>query len=99
MASWSYSGSGVLSYDLEWVFIDAADNFSGTAAEAFAYKRPVRISTAALYYRHQNHYRSGTVWYRARAVGYSAQYPTHRIPGVWFYGSGQGIVVSNGDAE
>ncbi len=98
LASWSYSGSGVLSYDLEWVFIDAADNFSGTAAEAFAYKRPVRISTAALYYRHQNHYRSGTVWYRARAVGYSAQYPTHRIPGVWFYGSGQGIVVSNGDA-
>jgi RHS repeat-associated protein len=97
-ASWSYSGSGVLSYDLEWVFIDAADNFSGTASEAFSYKRPVRISTAALYYRHQNHYRSGRVWYRARAVGYSPQYPTHRIPGSWFYGSGQGISVSNGDA-
>jgi RHS repeat-associated protein len=98
LASWSYSGSGVLSYDLEWVFIDAADNFSGTSAEAFNYKRPVRINTAALYYRHQNHYRSGTVWYRARAVGYSAQYPTHRIPGVWFYGSGQGVSVNNGDA-
>jgi RHS repeat-associated protein len=98
LASWSYSGAGVLSYDLEWVFIDATDNFSGTASEAFLFKRPVRISTAALYYRHQSHYRSGKIWYRARAVGYSPQYPSHRIPGVWFYGSGQGLVVSNGDA-
>jgi RHS repeat-associated protein len=98
LASWNYNGSGVLSYDLEWVFIDDTDNFNGTAAEAFTFKRPVRISTAALYYKHQNHYRKGKIWYRARAVGYSVAYPTHRIPGAWFYGSGQGLAVVNGEA-
>ncbi|MBT1708764.1 hypothetical protein KK062_11040 [Fulvivirgaceae bacterium PWU5] len=93
--SWTYAGAGAMAYDVEWVFIDDHDNFTDSAAQAFAFKRSVRITTAGQYYTHQTYYPKGRVWYRVRAVGYNPQFPDHRIPGHWFYGSGSAAVVLN----
>ncbi|MBT1708766.1 hypothetical protein KK062_11050 [Fulvivirgaceae bacterium PWU5] len=93
--SWTYAGAGAMAYDVEWVFIDDHDNFTGSAAQAFAFKRSVRITTAGQYYTHQTYYPKGRVWYRVRAVGYNPQFPDHRIPGHWFYGSGSPLSINN----
>jgi len=94
--SWNYIGTGVMEYDIEWVFIDSLDNFTGRSAqEAFQFKEPVRITTAGLQYSHLIFYPRGTIWYRARAVGYDPQYPDHRIQGEWFYSPCESIVVLN----
>jgi len=80
---------GVIAYDLEWVVIEdeiaSADNFSGANAAAFAFKEPVRITTAVTTYTHPTHYPNGRIWYRVRSVGYDPQFPTHRILGAWAY--------------
>lgn len=84
--SWSYSGNAVLSYDLEWVFIDSLNSSAiGSVTEAFDSKEPVRISTAGRLYNHLAYYSTGKICYRVRAVGYNPLYPTHRIPGQWSY--------------
>ncbi len=93
--SWSYGGNGAIAYDVEWVFIDDHDNFTGTASQAFSFKRAVRITTGALYYKHLTYYPQGRLWYRARAVGYNPQYPDHRINGQWFYGPGTALTIGN----
>jgi len=93
--SWTYAGAGMMAYDVEWVFIDDYDAFTGTAAQAFAFKRPVRITTAGQYYTHQTYYPKGRIWYRVRAVGYNPQYPEHRIAGHWFYGNGTPLAINN----
>ncbi len=57
--SWSYGGAGAIAYDVEWVFIDDFETFTGTAQQAFTFKRPVRITTAAAYYNHLTYYPKG----------------------------------------
>jgi hypothetical protein len=97
---WNHPGTATAAYDLEWVFIEEHEPFTGaTAAAAFAYKEPVRISTANRYYQHALVYPKGRLWYRARAVGYNPAYPTHRIPGQWFYSANAGIAVRNTQAD
>ena len=94
--SWKSVGSGAIEYDIEWVFIDSLDNFTGsTAQEAFQFKEPVRVTTAGLQYTHLTFFIQGALWYRARAVGYNPRYPDHRIPGQWFYIPCQSITIRN----
>ncbi|MBD2769223.1 hypothetical protein IC235_15130 [Hymenobacter sp. BT664] len=97
---WNHPGTATASYDLEWVFIEDHEPFAGATADAaFAYKEPVRISTANRYYQHALVYPKGRLWYRTRAVGYNPAYPTHRIPGQWFYSGNAGIAVNNTQAD
>ncbi|MBT1699185.1 hypothetical protein KK083_19975 [Fulvivirgaceae bacterium PWU4] len=87
---WDHSGRGTIEYDLEWVFIEAHENFTEQPAQPdapFKFKEPVRITTPYRKYLHQAYYPDGKIWYRVRAVGYNPQYPAHRIPGKWFYPS------------
>jgi RHS repeat-associated protein len=94
--SWNYTGPGVKEYDIEWVFIADHENFKGnTADSAFRFKEPVRVTTAAMHYSHLIYYQKGSLWYRTRAVGYSPQYPDHRIVGQWFYSPCASITVNN----
>ena len=95
--SWSYTGPGLESFDLEWVFIDSLDIFfvGTTAQEAFDWKEPVRISTTAQQYSHISYYPNGRLWYRVRAVGINPAYPGHRIAGHWHYGTGVPISIDN----
>jgi hypothetical protein len=97
---WNHPGTATAGYDLEWVFIEAHAPFSGTtAAAAFAFREPVRISTVQRYYTHPLFYPRGRVWYRARAVGYNPAYPNHRIPGQWFYAADAGTGINNAQAD
>ncbi len=94
--SWSYKGNGAVAYDVNLAYIDDHDNFTGTAySRRSAFKRAVRITTGALYYKHLTYYPQGRLWYRARAVGYNPQYPDHRINGQWFYGPGTALTIGN----
>lgn len=87
VVSWSYSGDVdlPLAYDLEWVFIANTDNYTGTTQNAFVFREPVRITTAASNYSHATYYLDGRLWYRVRAIGYNPAFPEHRIPGAWSY--------------
>jgi RHS repeat-associated protein len=76
-----------LGYDVEWVYIEQHEGFSGSAAEAFIFKEPVRITTATTSYSHLTYYPTGQIYYRVRAVGFDPQYPDHRLIGNWFYAS------------
>ncbi|MEJ1241753.1 RHS repeat-associated core domain-containing protein [Chryseolinea sp. T2] len=95
--SWSFpSGQPLREFDVEWVFIDSADLFTGDAEAAFAQREPVRVTTpgSTFSYDHQVYYPSGKIWYRIRAVGYNLEYPAHRVPGNWQYMT-PGIVINN----
>lgn len=95
--SWSFpSGQPLREFDVEWVFIDSADLFTGDAEAAFVQREPVRVSTSAstFNYDHQVYYPSGMIWYRIRAVGYNLEDPTHRVLGNWQYMT-TGIVITN----
>ncbi|TRX59117.1 hypothetical protein FNH22_11375 [Fulvivirga sp. M361] len=97
--SWSYTAEGVEEFDLEWVSIEDHENFAGTTAqEAFNFKEPVRISTSSYFYSHLTNYPSCRIWYRVRAVGYTPDFPDHRIVGKWSYGPGTALVYSNHEA-
>lgn len=100
--TWSYTGSRVKEYDLEWVFIASHENFNFTNATpelAFAFKEPARISTALTTYSHQIYYQTGKIWYRVRPVGYDPQYPDHRILGVWSYSPCAAITIDNPEPQ
>jgi RHS repeat-associated protein len=98
--SWSYAGAGAVEYDVEWVYIAAHEYYQPESApEAFAYREPVRITTAALYYSYLSFYPDGVLWHRVRAVGYNPQFPEHRIAGHWSYGPCEVITVANQEPE
>jgi RHS repeat-associated protein len=86
-ANWDYRGNAATSFDIEWVYIDEKEAFSGTAVEAFTFKEPVRISRPAIetQFVHKVYYPKGTIWYRMRATGINPQSPSHRILGNWHY--------------
>jgi RHS repeat-associated protein len=92
---WTYSGPAY-EYDLEWVFIADHEGFTKTTAlEAFAFKEPARITTAAFYYNHLLFFQKGRVWYRVRAVNYHPQNAEHRQLGHWSYTPCAAIAVTN----
>ncbi len=97
--SWDYidplQALGILAYDLEWVFIESREGFSGTVQQAFQFKEPVRITTAIKNYSHTRYYPTGNLYYRVRAVGYNPLYPDHRIPGAWFYSSAAASITNH----
>ncbi len=101
--SWTPVDDFVGHYDLEWVFIASHENFTGTtAAQAFAFKEGLRISTAKPLYTHQFFYPNGKIWFRIRAVGINPQYPEHLIPGAWQYVDGadnNGIATINAEGS
>ncbi|CAN5271199.1 hypothetical protein BH09BAC3_BH09BAC3_35180 [soil metagenome] len=98
--SWSYAGNSALEYDVEWVFIESHEGFTGsTAAQAFAFKQAAGITTAAGHYTHTTFYPAGKIWYRVRAVGYKELNPEHRILGQWFYGPCAAITISNQQSD
>jgi RHS repeat-associated protein len=73
-------------FDLEWVFINKHESFTGsTGRDAFAFKEGVGVTIAEFGYKHLIYYPDGKLWYRVRAVGYNPQHPEHRILGEWFY--------------
>lgn len=97
--SWTYAGEAT-EYDLEWVFIEEHENFTGsTPQEAFEFKEPVRVTVSKPYYTHLTYYPDGELWYRVRAAGYNPQYPDHRIPGEWFYSPCEAIAIDNHEPE
>lgn len=97
---WTTSVESVQEYDLEWVYIEEHEGFTGdTGPEAFAFKEPVRVSTPATYYKHLVYYPDGELWYRIRAVGYDPAYPDHRILGQWFYSPCESITITNHQPE
>jgi len=82
---WDYTGKGETEYDVEWVFVDKYEDFSGAADSAFRFKEPARITTAMHEYKHVFYFPTGKIWYRVRAVGYDPEHPEHRIVGNWWY--------------
>ncbi|HTJ48126.1 MAG TPA: hypothetical protein VL443_01635 [Cyclobacteriaceae bacterium] len=102
--SWKYTDSNyscdaVIAHDIEWVFIDNYDAFTGTTAvDAFNFTEPIRITTdSSVHYTHQVYYPDGRIWYRIRAVGTNPQYPGHRLVGQWFYSAAIPITNQQGD--
>jgi RHS repeat-associated protein len=94
--AWSYAGAAWLEYDLEWVFIEEHESTNTmTPQQAFRFKRPARITTAASHWDHLAYYPKGRIWYRVRAVGYDPRYPGHRIPGAWSYSACGARAVEN----
>lgn len=93
--SWTYPSDAAQSYELEWVFIADYEAFTGTAAQAFVFKEPVRVNVTGQSYQHLTYYPKGRLWYRGRAVGSNPAYPAHRIPGQWFYGAGTPLSIAN----
>lgn len=88
--SWQAIRGGV-EYDVEWVFIDAYDNFTYNPAypeQPFEFKEPVRITT----YKHSHLldliYPEGTVYFRIRPRGYHFRANSDReiyYTGNWCY--------------
>jgi RHS repeat-associated protein len=97
LLSWNYEGPAVVAYDVEWVYIASHETkYTGTtAAQAFQFKEPARVTVASAPYVHSAHYPDGKLWYRVRAVGYNPLYPEHRINGAWSYGPNAGLAVTN----
>jgi RHS repeat-associated protein len=97
LLSWNYEGPAVVAYDVEWVYIASHETkYTGTtAAQAFQFKEPARVTVASAPYVHSAHYPDGKLWYRVRAVGYNPLYPEHRINGAWSYGPNAGLAVIN----
>ncbi|PJI37327.1 MAG: hypothetical protein CTR53_20720, partial [Ferrovibrio sp.] len=83
--SWSCAAPGAEEYDLEWVFIDACDGFSGSREEAFAFLEPVRVTVKGMEYSRTLYYPSGNVYYRIRPVGRQKLNPSRRTEGAWTY--------------
>ena len=98
--TWNYEGRNAVAYDLEWVYLADHENITAPGArQAFAAKEPVRITTATNGYTHPMYYPAGKVGFRVRAVGYNPAWPEHRINGVWHYGSGTLLPVTNPQAD
>ncbi|MCG8310319.1 MAG: leucine-rich repeat domain-containing protein, partial [Cytophagales bacterium] len=97
--TWDEGGAGVIEYELEWVFIDSCEAFTGTTPpEAFDFNAPVRINTRETYYDLSPYSPKGELWFRVRSVGVNPDYPGHRINGVWQYGPGTPLFIDNPEA-
>ena len=71
LLSWNYV-DGAEMYDLEWVYIDASDDFHNNAPsslKAFTYKKAVRIRTPFNHYTVETVYPAGKLYFRVRAIG------------------------------
>ena|GEM_PF-1480826 len=98
--SWTTAAQRVKEFDLEWVFIEEHEDFTGTTADqAFAFKEPVRVATNKLSYEMQVYYPNGRLWYRIRAIGENPSYPGHRINGNWFYSPCASVTIANHEAN
>ena len=82
--AWSYV-QGAESYDLEWVFIDIADDINQpfTGAYAFDWKDATRVSLADTRYRLSLAFPRGIFVFRTRAVGVKGQQFDERNEGAW----------------
>jgi len=98
--NWNYTGYSASEYDIEWVYIQEDEGFTGsTPQDAFAFKEPVRVTVQGMQYKHLVFYDNGTLWYRLRPIGYNPQYPDHRIQGVWSYSPCAPITLSNPEPQ
>ncbi len=99
-AVWSYTQDEIDEYDLEWVYIDEEEGFTGTTATAaFAFKEGVRVTKIAPIHEFQSYYPNGTLWFRVRAIGRNVEFPGHRILGTWQYGAGTPLTITNHQAN
>lgn len=69
---WDYV-RGAVEYDVEWVFVDAMDQFTYNASQPegpFEFKEPVRVTTYKHHQKLDLIYPIGTVYFRIRPKGY-----------------------------
>ena len=93
---WDGGVSGAVEYELEWVYVDTYDDFSGSSGvSAFAFKAGSGVITGSLSYRLRGYYPSGQLWFRVRALGMNPSYPSYLIPGQWQYGSSPAVVANH----
>ncbi|MCF6361068.1 MAG: hypothetical protein L3J29_09950, partial [Cyclobacteriaceae bacterium] len=99
-ATWSFPQDEIEEYDLEWVYIDEEEGFTGnTPAAAFGFKEGVRVTKSAPFHEFQSYYPNGNLWFRVRAIGNNVEFPSHRILGTWQYGAGTPLTITNHQAN
>lgn len=96
--SWFNDLEGVQEYEVQWVYLDEYDDFSGTnAASAFAFKEGAGVILGAdqLNYKLHSYYPNGQLYFRVRAIGLNPDHPEYPVLGQWQYDVNSAATMTN----